>query len=278
MRYVAIGHICEDVLPNGRALGGTVTYSSLTARALGWSTVAVTRARLDLDLARLRSVDCVRAADAATTTFENIYTESGRVQILHARAGTIQPGDVPPEARRADVVHLAPIAREIDEALIALFDGVFVGVTPQGWMRQWNEAGRVYPREWIEADSILKRASATVLSIDDVDGDWALVETWASIARVLVVTQGPEGCTVFVSGRPQHVPAPQVLEVDPTGAGDVFAAAFFTRLRLGEDGIEAARFANYLAARSVTRRGLSSIPTDQDVRECLARPYTTMLK
>jgi len=46
---------------------------------------------------------------------------------------------------------------------------------------------------------------------------------------------------------------------DPTGAGDAFAAAYLVRLYQTDGDVwEAAEFANRVAARSVTRRGLAA--------------------
>jgi len=270
MLYLAIGHVCQDVAPGGYVLGGTVAYATLTARALGWSVAAITRVNSHLDLSRLGEMDWVRLPDGATTTFENIYTPSGRIQILHAAAGPIGPGDVPRHLRHADVVHLAPIAGEVDAALVDVLDGAWIGVTPQGWMRQWDVSGRITRRAWAGAESILARSDATVLGIADVGGDWGEIERWASIARVLVVTQGPAGCTVFERGASVQVPGTPTSEVDPTGAGDIFAVAFFTQLRDTGDALLAARFANCVAAHSVTRRGLAGVPTAAEVQRCLA--------
>jgi sugar/nucleoside kinase (ribokinase family) len=57
--------------------------------------------------------------------------------------------------------------------------------------------------------------------------------------------------------------------VDPTGAGDIFAAAFFTRLLKTRDPWEAARFATLLASYSVSRVGLQGIPTVKEIEECM---------
>jgi sugar/nucleoside kinase (ribokinase family) len=61
-----------------------------------------------------------------------------------------------------------------------------------------------------------------------------------------------------------------VIELDPTGAGDIFAAAFFFRLYNTRDPWEAARFATQLAAISVTRSGLQSIPTQEEIQDSMA--------
>ena len=272
MLYVAIGHVCQDIVPGGRLLGGTATYSSLTARALGWKAAVVTRAAAELDLSPLSDLDCARLPDDCTTTFENIYSPDGRIQMLHAAAGPIRSAVIPSRFRGADVVHLAPIANEVDPDLAGGFAGALIGVTPQGWLRQWDASGRVSPREWMDAEAILSCSDAVVISVADVAGDRARIERWAAIAPVLVATQGHDGCTVYAGGtlRAARVPAPSVVEVDPTGAGDIFAAAFFTRLRQSGDPLAAAQFANCIAARSVTRRGLAGVPTAQEVSDCLA--------
>jgi sugar/nucleoside kinase (ribokinase family) len=57
--------------------------------------------------------------------------------------------------------------------------------------------------------------------------------------------------------------------VDATGAGDIFAAAFFIRLFKTRDPWEAARFATLIASRSVTRIGLNGIPTQSEIEACM---------
>jgi sugar/nucleoside kinase (ribokinase family) len=106
-----------------------------------------------------------------------------------------------------------------------------------------------------------------VLSDEDVT-DPALIEKYASQTRVLVVTTGAAGCTIYASGRRSDFPVHPSYEVDPTGAGDIFAAAFFTRLHATSDLETSARFANCVAASSVTRVGLFGTPTPDEVNEC----------
>jgi ribokinase len=71
------------------------------------------------------------------------------------------------------------------------------------------------------------------------------------LAQVPVVKLGDEGCLVF--GR--KIPAPEVRVVDPTGAGDAFAAAFCVAWLHGATPIESAEHAVAMAAESVTRPG-----------------------
>lgn len=268
MKYVAIGHVCQDVVASGRVLGGTVTYAALTAAALNWDVSVLTRVRTDLDLSSLRGIDWIRLSSAHTTTFENVYTAQGRVQTLHSVADSITSADAEIYRDGIDVVHLAPIANEVDPKLVSAFDGALIGVTPQGWMRQWDTSGRVSPHPWKDAQAILQHADAVISSVADVAGDWSLIEHWASMTHVLVVTQGPQGCTVYVDGKSQHVPVQAIDDVDPTGAGDIFAAAYFVYLRQTQHPIKAARFANCIASQSVLRHGLQGVPTVEEAQRC----------
>jgi sugar/nucleoside kinase (ribokinase family) len=69
----------------------------------------------------------------------------------------------------------------------------------------------------------------------------------------------------------RQFPAPPQPEVDPTGAGDVFAAAFFINLYETNDPWASARFANQVAALSITRAGLAGVPTPDEISLCRIR-------
>ena len=71
------------------------------------------------------------------------------------------------------------------------------------------------------------------------------------VAKVPVLKLGPDGCRV--SGR--QIRSPQVQEVDATGAGDAFAAAFCASYLDGATPVEAAERAVLVASGSVTRAG-----------------------
>ena len=71
------------------------------------------------------------------------------------------------------------------------------------------------------------------------------------LAQVPVIKLGAAGCSVF--GR--VVPAPSVQNVDGTGAGDAFAAAFCAAWIHGATPFEAAERAVVVASEAVTRTG-----------------------
>ena len=81
--------------------------------------------------------------------------------------------------------------------------------------------------------------------------------------------EGAEGLRLFWNGDVRRFRPPKVDEVDATGAGDIFATAFFVRLYTTRDPWEAARFATQVSARSVTRPGLKGVPTESEIKDCM---------
>lgn len=270
--YLVIGHVTRDRVPGGSfSVGGTVAYAGRAAQALGCHVGVVTSAEETLNLDHVIPHAAIQLVQApATTTFGNEYTPAGRAQTVETVAAPLTADAVPPAWRNAGVVHLGPVARECDPSMAEIFPTSFLGLTPQGWMRRWDEAGRVHTAPWESADALLPLADAVVISEEDVEGDEKLVSRWAARTSVLVVTRGAAGCTMHVGGNHRSLPGFPAVEEDPTGAGDVFAAALFVRMWQGDDPWTAARLANCVAAVSVGRPGLSGTPTPAEVMRCRA--------
>lgn len=270
--YLVIGHITKDLYNGAYQIGGTATYSALTARSLGYRAGIVSSTGPDIDLSPLSSDVLVQLrSSAASTTFENIYHDGHRRQRICAQAALLRGSDVPESWQSSPIVHLGPVAQEVDEAVAAHLTGALLGLTPQGWMRHWDEDGIVHPASWEPSDALLARADALILSREDVGDDTTRIERLAARARLLVLTAGWKGATVYYRGQVRAFAAPRVEEVDPTGAGDIFSAAFLVALHECGEPFRAARFANCVAAHSVERSGMASIPTHREIVRCRAR-------
>ncbi|GAB4499887.1 MAG: hypothetical protein OHK003_17670 [Anaerolineales bacterium] len=266
--YLLIGHVAADLTPTGKQLGGTVSYAALTARAMGLRVGIVTSAGEDAPLHLLDGIQIFNIPTERSTIFENIKTEHGRKQTLHHQATPITFEHVPHIWRDVPIVHLAPIAQEVDAAMAGQFSSSWVGVTPQGWMRGWDEQGSVVATAWENSEQVLGQVGGVVMSLEDINRDLELVEWMAHHTRLLCLTEGADGAVLHWHGDRRRYRPVKVEEVDATGAGDIFAAAFFARLRDTKDPWEAARFATNLAAYSVTRVGLLGIPTHEEIEHC----------
>jgi hypothetical protein len=267
--YLIIGNLSCDITPEGPRLGGTAAYAALTSHALGLRVGVVTSWGGEVPLDILDGINVQSIPAQRSTSFENLYTPEGRVQYIHHNAPDISPINVPEAWLHTPIIHIGPIAGEGKSLVNGSFRSSLVGLTPQGWLRKWDSDGRVGPGDWPEAPEMLAKAGAAVLSIEDVGGDEDRIEAMANECRVLAITEGPAGARLYWNGDLRRFRAPLLEEVDATGAGDIFAAAFFWRLYVTRDPWEAARFATHLASFSVRRKGLDGIPTQEEIQTCL---------
>jgi sugar/nucleoside kinase (ribokinase family) len=277
--YLLLGHFTRDVLPDGKTTpGGTSLYAALTAQRVGRS-VGVVSAPAELPANWPSDIQMVFHPSPTPPTFENIYTPQGRKQILHTSSRPITLEDIPSTWRDAPLVHLGPILGETPQELVFAFPNALLGVTPQGWMRRWEEPlpNPIIFEPWRPDPAVLARIDALVLSIEDVRGDEALAASYAQHCPLVVVTRSAKGATLFLGGEPHHVPAFAAEERDPTGAGDVFAATLFARLQETGDPLGSAHFAAYVAALSVEGAGVSRIPTRAELEEGLALRMSTQV-
>lgn len=229
----------------------------------------VTAAAESTDLSALSGLSVSRQDSLESTAFHNHYDQRGRVQTLLSRAAELRLIDVPAKWRRSEIVHLAPIAREIDLELCTGFPGSFVGLSAQGLLRNWDSEGRVVGVPWEDCLDCLRAADTVIVSIEDLQLDWQSAERLAPHCRLLVVTEGERGARYCVNGKWQRVAGIPTQEIDPTGAGDIFAALFFlVYVRAGDPAV-AADAANRVAAASVSRPGLAAVPSAAEVRAAL---------
>ena len=283
--FLAIGHVTRDILPDGSfALGGTVTFAALTAYRLGLVAAIITCADDELMAqlpSRLPAIGLAGHTSPATTTFINTYTEGFRTQYLRARAGEIQIADISTVWQSAPIILFGPLAQEYTPELVRHFPrrpGTILAATPQGWLRRWDDNGRVWPTPWTAAAEILPLLDVLILSHDDllpfadgnrIDAD-AILTQWSMRVPLLVATDGRHGATLFQHGITESFPAYPTLEVDPTGAGDVFATAFLVHLHQHGDPRKAVDFANCVASLSIEQQGTTGIPTMQEVQKKLS--------
>ncbi len=268
--YVVVGHVARDVARDGYVLGGTALYAALTACRLGVGAAMLTSIPPDLDIDVLTGIELGVVPAERATVFDNRYGPSGRVQYLRGRAADLGPDDIPASWQSAAIVHLGPIADEVDPAIAALFPRALRAATPQGWLRRWEPDGRVRPLPHAKIIPYLAGLDVVVVSEEDVADDAGAVDAYRECVRVVVLTRGARGSTVYAGKGTLHVPAYAACERDPTGAGDVFAAAFLVAYSREKDLLGAARFAAAAAALVVEGTGPAAIPTAAQVAERMA--------
>ena len=106
--------------------------------------------------------------------------------------------------------------------------------------------------------------------IGDVDPETAVALARGLPVAAAVVTLGAAGAMVVTPTDATHVPAPAVVPVDTTAAGDAFCGALADALVGGADLVGAARWAVRVGAAATLRHGAQpSLPTRADIEHLL---------
>lgn len=254
--YTTVGHVTVDVMAGGtRRPGGSAFYSALQAARLGRRVQIVTRGVAgeieellapydeELDL-RVQAAPC-------TTSLQTSGKGRERAQRVLAWAGEI----VPEMHMDTAVLHLAPVARETPSSWQGKTG--LVGLTPQGLLRTWSSSQDAVVLRALEPSQLPERLDAAVLSATERPFCSELLDGRAVVA----VTDEDDPTELLVPGRdPLMLEVPPVAPLlDDTGAGDVFAAAFFIALADGEDARAAAALANAAAAVRLSGYGPDAV-------------------
>lgn len=264
--FVIVGHVTLDVVPGGRVPGGTPTYAGRMARNLGERVGVVTSAAADFDFAAvLPGIQVANRPARQTSTFENRYVDGAREQYIRAVAEPLDGEAVPEAWRGARTVLLAPLTNEVQPGVEGAFPGAVRAATPQGWLRRWGADGLVRLEGWDTLVERLSRLDAVVLSEEDVRRDAATIDRLRRSIPLLVLTQGARGATLFRHGVGTPFRPFPAREVDPTGAGDVFAGAFLVELARSGDPERACIFANCAASFAIEAPGADGVPTPEQI-------------
>jgi sugar/nucleoside kinase (ribokinase family) len=206
----------------------------------------------------------------ATTRFEHRGDGGERRMRVTARARPLGVPAVPEDWREAGIAMLTPVLDEVDPLIATAFGAGSVGAAVQGYVRGLGRAGAIVPTAWDSPDLVLDWAQAVFLSAEDVAGDLTAVVEWFQRVPIGVLTAGRDGAVLFVNGERYAVRPHRVREVDGTGAGDVFAAAFMVHYHRHGDPWRAGAVAACAAALSVEGEGWSAVPDPATLAAALA--------
>jgi sugar/nucleoside kinase (ribokinase family) len=259
----------DKIVENDRSifkLGGVTTYSGLTYRRHGINTLIVSNlAQQDLailDKLYEENIAVCREESTHTTRFVNTIKGDSRSQEMPQQAGPIQAAQIQAVLDLVDGLHLGPLhPLDIEwEALGSLNNSnrmIFLDV--QGLTRMLKNK-QIYTSisEHIERAlniaHVVKANGVEYRAVLDFYRTGPAEMMRKFNIRELVVTLGKKGGFVHSqNGAAFHYRAKMIEgPVDPTGAGDVFFAAYLvSRFSAGKEIPDACRYAAQIAARQV---------------------------
>ena len=270
---MAVGHLTLDRVGDAIRPGGAALYAALTAHRLGLSAGILTSHADDFPLELLPpQIEVVAVPATQTTTFEHRQEAGRRVLRVADAARPLGVGDVPEDWRDAPVVLLAPVLSEVDPLIATAFSDAALGAAAQGWLRGLGRDGEVTLATWMPPAFLIGRLQALFLSREDVGNDVAGAVEMFQHVPVGALTAGEEGALLFVNGERYEVRPHPAREIDGTGAGDVFAAAFLIEYQRDGNAWDAAAVAACAGALTVQGEGTAGIP-DRGALEAALKDY-----
>jgi sugar/nucleoside kinase (ribokinase family) len=266
-------------------LGGVTTYAGITYRRLGiatWVVSSVAPADRPLLAALQREGIRLLVDDSpATTRFVNQVAGGRRTQAMPSSAEPVRVPRLREALEQTDCVHLGPLhPRDIDPGIFPILKGLgaLVVLDAQGYTRTVTE-GEVAPG----VSEHLGPALETAHVVKTNRGELEAIERFYArpLPRLMadfglrewVVTRGPDGGSVTDGSGAEH-PYRAVTahrRSDPTGAGDVFLAAYVAaRFAEGRPIAAACASAARLASEQLAGRfiphGVLDLPSRHDIR------------
>jgi sugar/nucleoside kinase (ribokinase family) len=264
-QIVTIGHVARDEFSGEDwRCGGSAFYGAVTCARLGCAVAMISpigAAERDRFASACEGFGIALHAleSSATTTFAFSLREGRRELRLLARARSIGWSDVPIALRDAPAVLLGSVIGEHQEELVARLTGRDPVLAAQGELRRADSRGIVRKTGWRRAPVFLPHLGAVVVSEEDLGRDLAPAMSWSRHATV-VVTRADRGAALLHVGRRVDVAAYKPTRiVDPTGAGDAFAAGLLVARYEGASWPEAMDFANCVASFCLEGVGVSGL-------------------
>jgi sugar/nucleoside kinase (ribokinase family) len=263
VRVAVVGNLSLDLVDGGPPRpGGPPFYAARMLAALGVPAVVATKCGASdrgLLLPPLEALGLPIEWHAGASTASYAFSYEGDRRLMEVRS-LGEPWSAA-EARlvgTAEWVHVGALFRGEfpEETLAALRDGRArrLSFDGQGLVRPARAGPLVLEPEpelaFLRHVTVLKLSEEEALALVGAVEERALSEL--GVAEV-IVTLGSRGCVVVSGRRLVHVPAEPLTGVDPTGAGDAFAAAYVVARGRGRGPRAAAERATRAVARLLSR-------------------------
>ena len=267
-QFVVVGHITHDRCDETVTIGGSAYFGAAICHRLGNDAQVVTSVASDF-----RFFDEIQALEPRvlpspqTTTFANFYMPNGaRSQRVFGRALQVLPDLLKDCGRSVDVLHLVPVLGEVElESWKSGCRYRILAIGLQGWLRTTEGDGKdprgslVVPLAWRPRPGELSGVDVAFVSDEDLGGDDSLLPEICREIPVVIRTSGADGAQIITHGECWRIGVYPTQAVDPTGAGDAFAAGFLHAYASGQNLEAAGRFGAAVASLVIEGLGGQSI-------------------
>jgi sugar/nucleoside kinase (ribokinase family) len=271
-----IGNPTRDHIVNGpknvRAFGGSVLYAGLFLARSGYAVTIIGKGDDEMKnwIERRGIIANYFYRASRVVEFKNVYVQNRREQF--ARCGEkIYLSEVPDAAFRSQAILVGSVLQEVVPEIVRAPRQAVLMLEAQGFIRHLSPEGKVLHRKRRDAEAAVR--GCDILKVDEAEATVLTATTGVNAAaralyqmgpKIVIVTCGKKGVTIFDGSRMIRIRAPATEIVDTTGAGDVFGAAFLVRYLESEDLIQSGIFASAAATLSMTDFGTAAVPSARE--------------
>jgi len=251
-----------------RVGASTKIYGSVGEDAFGHSLLE----RLATDGVDVSAVQ--RLGDRTTgTAFVSYFEDGSRTFVFHINGTAAERVPEPAEAPEPFTLHISGSAVGFPEARRALLllaeqaqrAGGTISCDPNVRPELMkDDAAREALLHFVDCSQVLMPSDADIeFLFPEMTADACIEHLLTRGAEIVALKKGRAGVRVTSAGDDFTLPAHEVEEVDPTGAGDCFCGAMLGMLDGGADLVQAASYANAAGALHVTARGPMELNPDR---------------
>jgi 1D-myo-inositol 3-kinase len=259
---LAVGHYCHDILigknhERNESLGGGVSYATGILRGLDLQFKIASKVGGDFKYASLCAEAPVTVASRKTTSFVDDYSAGERVEFVSAVCEEIFPQDI---GFGAKVSMICGIMNEtpVETALKVIQSSVHTIADLQGILRRLSPAGKVVHVRLEETPYYAIIDRFTLIKASKAEAEFLDLDQLRKKTKV-IITDGENGSVLYDGEQTHHFKAPNVLSIDPTGAGDSFLAGLAYGLVKGFTLEKQMEFASFCGSLAVQQIGIPKI-------------------
>ncbi|MGA9374393.1 MAG: PfkB family carbohydrate kinase [Mycobacterium sp.] len=202
-----------------------------------------------------------------TSGFSLDYDDTDHRHMAVEAIGPVwRPADIDTDDPHTTWIHLAPLLRTdfpADTVAHLAARAHRIAYDGQGLVRV-DRVGplaldRRFPPDLLRHIDVLKLAEDEAVIV--ADGPFDISTATSLGVPEILVTYGSEGCDIYRDGTVERVPAAwRVMDVQTTGAGDMFTACYVAHRAAGADPRRAVEIASELVARELQKRVHVGLP------------------
>ena len=266
---LTIGNLTEDInIINNKvhkSIGGTSFYAYKVAEKLGYDLRIITEISDKLNVSKkINPKKIISQKTQLHTIFENTYFDGQRSQKVLNVPGKIKAKNILKKIEKLapKIVFYCPILNELDSGFFNLFNKSVKICNLQGFMRKISNQSILSKKNLPNIN--FKFFDAVILSEIDTNFENAL--KISSSSKIVCYTMGKRGVKIIINNEIKFFKTLNVIDIDETGAGDVWGASFIIFYYLMKKGLnESAALSNISASLSVTGISDKKIPKYNEI-------------